>query len=140
MKLKIESIKGSSDEEPLRDLLPLKEFIIPPDKLEMSAVKDQIPSIGPTLPSTMLLGALQDPRLHLTVPLTITFEREKENIVAHCEELDEFGFGNHLTEAIADLQAAITEVYFTLKEENNRLGPDLERIWDSLRQKIKEVS
>ena len=129
--------EGISDVDPLRDLIP---FIISQDKLKTSfAVKDQIASIGPTLPSTMLLGALRDPRLRLLAPLTITFEREESNIVACCEELEEFGFGTHLTEAIEDLQATIAELYFALKEENDRLGPKLGRLGDSLRQKIKEI-
>jgi len=132
----VESIKGVSDEEPLRGH-PVP-FVI--GELEMSTVKGQIPSIGPTLPSAMLLGALRDPRLRLTVPLTVTFERENNDIVAYCEELEEFGFGVHLTEAIEDLQATIAELYFTLKEENDKLGSNLKRIWQSLRQKIKEVS
>jgi len=129
--------EGRSEEEPSKDLLPFER---PLDKLEMSTVKDKIPSVGLTLPSTMLLGALRDPRLRLIAPLTITFERENDDIVAYCEELEEFGFGTHLTEAIVDLQLAIAELYFTLKEENNRLGSDLRRLWDSLCQKIKEVS
>ena len=137
IKPEIELGEGRSEEEPLRDLLP---FIISQDKLEMSVVKDQILSIEPTLPSTMLLGALHNPRLHLIAPLTITFESENDDIIAHCEDLEEFGFGKHLTEAIEDLQAAIAELYFTLKEENNRLGSNLRRIWDRLRQKIEEVS
>lgn len=128
--------EGRSEEEPLGDLLP---FIIPQDKLETSAVKDKISSIGPALPETMLLGALRDPRLRLIAPLTVTFEYENDDIVAYSEELEEFGFGTHLTEAIADLQATIAELYFTLKEENNRLGPELIRTWDGLRQKIKEI-
>ena len=136
IKPEIELGEGRSEEEPLKDLLP---FIIPQDKLEVSAVKDQILSIEPTLPLAMLLGALRNPRLHLIAPLTITFEREDSNIVAYCEELEEFGYGTHLTEAIADLQTTIAELYFTLKEENNKLGSNLRRIWDSLRQKIEEV-
>jgi len=120
--------EGKSEDEPVKGLPP-RELPI-----EQTEIK------GPTLPSTMLLGALHDPRLHLIVPLTITFERENNDIVAYCEELEEFGFGTHLTEAIEDLQAAIAELYFTLKEENDRLGSDLARIWDSLHQKTKEVS
>lgn len=128
MQLEIETSKGVSSDEPLEKFPP---FMLHPELTK---------TVGPTLPKTMLLGALRDPRLHLTTPLTITFEREKEDIVAYSEELEEFGFGTHLTEAIADLQATITELYFTLKEENNRLGSNLKRIWDSLHQKIKEVS
>ena len=128
IKPKIELGEGRSVDEPLKRL-PLFELQTEP-----------IETVGPTLPSTMLLGALHDPRLHLIVPLTITFERENNDIVAYCEELEEFGFGTHLTEAIEDLQAAIAELYFTLKEENDRLGSDLARIWNSLHQKTKEVS
>jgi hypothetical protein len=132
----VESIKGVSDEEPLRGH-PVP-FVI--DELEMSTVRGRITSIGPIIPETMLLGALRDPRLRLAAPLTITFERENNDIVAYCEELEEFGFGAHLTEAIEDLQATIAELYFTLKQENDRLGSNLRRIWHSLRQKVKEVS
>lgn len=136
IKPKIELGEGRSEEEPLRDLLP---FMIPQDRLEISAVKDQILSIEPTLPSTMLLGALRDPRLRLIAPLIITFECENDDIVAYCEELEEFGFGKHLTEAIEDLQAAIVEVYFALKEEKDKLGPDLSALLDTYHKKIKEV-
>lgn len=128
IKPKIELGEGRSVDEPLKRL-PLFELPTKP-----------IETVGPTLPSTMLLGTLRNPHLHLIVPLTITFERENNDIVAYCEELEEFGFGTHLTEAIEDLQAAIAELYFTLKEENDRLGSDLARIWDSLHQKTKEVS
>lgn len=128
MQLEIETSKGVSSDEPSKTLPPFLLLI------------DQIAAAGPTLPKTMLLGALRDPRLRLIVPLTITFEYDNDDIVASCEELEEFGFGTHLTEAIADLQATIAELYFTLKEENNRLGSNLKRTWDSLRQKIKEVS
>ncbi len=129
--------EGRSEEEPLKDLLP---FVISQEKLEMFAVKGQILSIGPALPETMLLGALRHPRLRLIEPLTITFEREKDDIVAYCEELKEFGFGTHLTETIEDLQATIAEAYFTLKEENKRLGSDLRKLWDTLNKKVKEVA
>lgn len=128
VKEEIKSLDEGRSEEPLRGLLPfIIPFIIPRDK------------IGPTLPKAMLLGALRDPRLRLIEPLTITFERENDDIVACCEEFEEFGFGTHLTEAIEDLQATIAELYFTLKEENKRLGSNLKRIWDNLSQKIKEV-
>ena len=78
MKPKIELGEGRSEEEPLGDLLP---FIISPDELETLAAEDQISSIGPTRPETMLLGALRDPRLRLIVPLTITFESENDDII-----------------------------------------------------------
>ena len=128
MELEIKTSKGVSSDEPLEIFPPFPPPI------------EQTGTIGPTLPETMLLGMLRDPRLRLLAPLTITFERENNDIIAYCEELEEFGFGTHLTEAIEDLQATIAELYFTLKEENDRLSSNLKRLWDSLHQKIKEVS
>ena len=53
------------------------------------------------------------------MPLKITFECENENIVAYCEEFDEFGFGTHLTEAISNLQATIAELRKYLQNNAN---------------------
>ena len=127
-KLRVETGNGDSGDEALR--------VPPPFEFEVK----QSTVMAPVLPSTMLLGSLRDPRLRLIIPLTLTFERENHDIVAYCEELDEFGFGTHLTEAIEDLQATIAELYFTFKEEHDRLGSNLQRKWDSLRQTVKEVS
>jgi len=127
MELEIKTSKGVSSDEPLATF--------PPFQLQI----EQTGTIGLPLPETMLLGALRDPRLRLLAPLTISLERENDYIVAYCEELEEFGFGTHLTEAIEDLQVAIAEVYLTLKEEKDRLGSDLSALLDTYYKKIKEV-
>ncbi len=61
---------------------------------------------------------------------------EDKNVIAQAEELDEFGFGKNLSEALSDLQGAIVELYFTLEQEEDRLGPDLRRVWAILQEKI----
>ena len=91
-----------------------------------------------SLPDSMLLGALRHPRLHLKTPLRITLSTENEYIIAECVELNEFGYGLHLTAALADLQHTIAELYWTLKEDQGRLGGDLPAIWAILQAKIQE--
>ena len=96
-------------------------------------------TLQPTpLPDHMLLGALRHPRLRLKAPLSVNLSAENEYIIAECPELNEFGYGPHLTAAIADLQHTIAELYFTLKEEQTRLGSDLSTLWATLQAKIQE--
>ena len=59
--------------------------------------------------------------------------------VVEATELNEFGFGETLSEALTDLQAAIAELYFTLEEDQDRLGPDLSSVWDVLSRKIRKA-
>jgi hypothetical protein len=63
---------------------------------------------------------------------------KNEHIILESEEFEEFGFGYTFSEALIDLQRAIAELYFTLEKEHTRLGPDLERIWSILQQKIRQ--
>ena len=46
------------------------------------------------------------------------------------------GFGANFSEAIADLQAAIAELRFTLEAEQERLGPDLQAVRATLARKV----
>jgi hypothetical protein len=95
-------------------------------------------NIGPrVLPQHILLGVLRDGRLRVSVPIAVRVMVENQDIVLESLELDEFGFGNTLSDAIIDLQRAIAELYFTLEQEQYRLGPDLERVWQILQQKIQ---
>jgi hypothetical protein len=89
------------------------------------------------LPDHFYVGALRDGRLRVVSPISVHLMVENEHIILESEEFDEFGFGNTFSEAIIDLQRAIAELYLTLAEEQNRLGPDLERVWSILQQKIQ---
>lgn len=87
-------------------------------------------------PDRMLLGSLGDGRLRVGVPITVKLSKEGQHIVAEAVEFNEFGFGGNPSEAVRDLQRAIVELYFTLERGQDRLGPDLEQVWASLREKI----
>ena len=91
------------------------------------------------VPEQMLLGTLADGRLRVKEPIVVKCMREDDNIVAEAVEVNEFGFGQNLSEAIRDLQAAIVELYFTLDSEQDRLGPDLQHVKEKLQEKIVRV-
>jgi hypothetical protein len=67
----------------------------------------------------------------------VNITREDHHIIVEALEFDEFGFGNTLSEALVDLQHAIADLYLTLEQEQDHLGPDLERVWHSLQEKIQ---
>lgn len=92
--------------------------------------------ISPVLPDRFLLGTLLDGRLRVQSPITVKLTKEDQHVIAEATELDEFGFGANLSEALRDLQRAIVELYFTLETEQDRLGPDLQKIRATLQRKL----
>lgn len=94
--------------------------------------------LRPAVPPDILLGSLRDGRLKVVSPITVKLAVEDRHIIAEAVEFNEFGFGNNPSEAVSDLQRAIAELYLTLEQEQNRLGPDLQRVWEKLGQKIQK--
>ena len=90
-------------------------------------------------PEPFTLGSLRDGRLRVVEPIEVLPMFEGGTYVVEAPELNEFGFGDNLSEALSDLQAAIAELYFTLEDEQERLGPDLSSVWAELSQKVRKV-
>jgi hypothetical protein len=111
------------------------------DRAEIQYSVDPIPGFmfdSPLvdMPEQILLGYLRDGRFRVVSPLQVKLTYEDKHTIAEAVELDEFGFGENISEALADLQRAIAELYFTLEKEQSRLGTDLQRIWVVLQEKI----
>ena len=90
-------------------------------------------------PETFTLDSLRDGRLRVVEPIGVLPMFEGGKHVVEAPELNEFGFGDNLSEALSDLQAAIAELYFTLEDEQERLGPDLSSVWAELSQKVRKA-
>ena len=109
---------------------------------EVEAYRAEVPieyvdaDLALAVPSEALLGSLRDGRLRVRSPLKVRFTTEGKHIITEAVELNEFGFGENLSEAIADLQRTIAELYFTLEKEQDRLGKDLQNVWAILQEKI----
>jgi hypothetical protein len=91
----------------------------------------------PSSPDRFALGSLRDGRLRVVKPIDVVQMSMGGKFVVEAPELNEFGFGDGFSEAIADLQAAIAELYFTLETEQKRLGPDLAAVWSIISRKVR---
>lgn len=90
------------------------------------------------MPYMLELGHLRDGRLRLQAPIKVHVEQVGDSITAYAEGLNEYGCGDDSQAAVADLQGAIAELYFTLKAEKDNLGNDLRRTWEALSQLVTE--
>lgn len=93
---------------------------------------------APATPEHLLIGNLNHPRLRLREPITIIITREDSLLIASIPEIEEFGFGSHLTAAVEDLRQTLVELYLTLKAEQDHLGPDMIHLWNQLLEIIEE--
>lgn len=109
-----------------------------PGTVEMPAtpvvLRESLPRL---IPAQLLLGSLRDSRLRIVDALQVVISQEDGQIVAEAVELNEFGWGANLGEALADLQRAAAELYFQLDADQERLGPGLRAVWGTLRAKIR---
>ena len=83
-------------------------------------------------PTQCAIDDLRDGRLHVVEPIAVTWTTEDGQCVAEAAEINEFGFGDTLT-------AAIAELYFTLDADQERLGPDLQTVRATLTRKIRRA-
>ena len=97
---------------------------------------DMIAPIHTHTPDQVLLGSLRDSRLKVCKPIKVSFSTEGTHVIAEAPGLSEFGFGDSHSAALADLQHAVAELYFTLEEEKEHLGNDLQEVWSRLRERI----
>ncbi len=94
--------------------------------------------VSKATPSVFNVGTLLDDRLRLREPLLVKIEQEENQYIAKCEKFEEFGYGDDPMRAVDDLRGALAELYWTLKEEQGRLGSALAELWGSLRETVEE--
>jgi len=87
-------------------------------------------------PAEMKLGFLRDRRFRVRQPIAVRFALHEGQCVAEAAEFGEFGYGASAGEALADLQGALAQLYFALKEDSDRLGRDLQQVWHRLNKAI----
>ena len=78
------------------------------------------------LPRDLLFAASPDHRLRFKRAIPIKISREKEVYVAHAPEIEEFGYGESVAQCLDDFGKTVLELFWTLSEEKDRLGPDLQ--------------
>ena len=94
--------------------------------------------IPATTPETIVIGSLLDDRLRMTADVTVNLEREAGHFIANFEGIQEFGYGLSPLEAVDDLRKTISELYWSLNEED-ALGSDLEDVRNILNDLIERL-
>ena len=89
-------------------------------------------------PRTFEIGSVTDQRLRVNVPIPVVAEKTGKGWLAEAVGLNEFGWGEGWGDAVEDLRSTIGELYWILKENQHRLGPEPQRIWDILRTTMEE--
>jgi hypothetical protein len=115
-------------------------------EIEIPRDADDIAQAGPAVvlredlrwvPERFLLGSLGRAAIRGQAPFEIVVRADDGSVVLEAVEINEFGYGANLCEAIADLQATIVELFETLEREVERLGPDLQRVRLTLQEKVE---
>ena len=89
-------------------------------------------------PEQLLVGNLNHPHLRLRKPINVIITEDDSLLIANIPEIEEFGYGSHLTAAVEDLRQTLIELFQTLKTEQMRLGPDMVQLWAKLQTLIEE--
>jgi hypothetical protein len=91
-------------------------------------------------PTSILFGALRDPQLRLRKPIPLKIEVKEGLVSAIFEEIQEFGCGKTMSEAVSDFSSVLVELYVRLSEEAVPLSDDLQRIKSTLADYIEARS
>ena len=87
-------------------------------------------------PHHVMIDSLPDPRLRVQGTLILDIARDGDFYVASCDQFDEYGYGPDQNVAVQDACNSIIELYWELRENQDRLGPDMERTWQALSARI----
>lgn len=95
---------------------------------EVEAVVPELVSTSLRRPSKILFGASVAPLLRVRLPIPLEISTEGDSVVAYCEDLQEFGYGSNLSEALDDFGKTLRELFFSLEERKENLSEDLRRV------------
>ena len=120
-------------------ILPVGQHSVFPD-LKKPIRPWRILTIGPAaplIPGKILFGAMTDRRLRFRRPIQLEIYREDDLVVARACELDEFGCGANISEALEDIGKTLAEEYVFLHEQADHLSDDLRNHFRTLAEFIE---
>ncbi len=87
-------------------------------------------------PKKLLFGAISDPRLGVRVPIPVEISGKKGAVVTRWSDIEEFGYGTHMSAALDDFGKTVSELYWSLDSRESDLGTDLKKILSKLRHHL----
>jgi hypothetical protein len=104
-----------------------------------TGIKYQPASEDAPIPRSLAFAPSIDPNLKIVKPFTVRVERCETTTAALAEEIEEFGYGDNISEALHDLGKTIAELYFSLEQHAANLGPGLQSLKTKLYEHIRRV-
>ena len=83
-----------------------------------------------------ILDGLAHNGLRVVEPFKIQIDVVDGTVIVDAPEINEYGEGDTVEEAIKDLQASIVELFSDLDEDRDRLGADLASVYAILARKL----
>lgn len=117
------------------------EDVSAPEPLALSRVVHIVPGSytgTATFSIDPYIRDLGDPRVSLLQSLAVSVEYFEDKGCVYCAELDEFVVVNAEEDPLAEMRAAIVDLYFLLKAESRNLGPIPQSKWNTLKTIVQE--
>lgn len=89
-------------------------------------------------PDQVRFGGCLDHRLRFVRSIRVDVSRKAGTVVAHWSDIDEFGYGDTLGDALNDLGKTLSELYFGLTRTGAELGPEMMRVRARLSEFIEQ--
>ncbi len=87
---------------------------------------------SPLIPGTILFGSIPDRRLRFRRPIPIEIYKDDASIIARTTELDEFGYGTSMGEALDDIGRTLAEEFIFLSEHAGQLSDGMQSHFQKL--------
>ena len=88
-------------------------------------------------PDVIQFAAVRDPSLRMVKAIPLNVSREESHFIVDWPETHEFGTGDTLSGALDDFAGSLRELYHELFSPNANLGPDLEKVKQTLTEYIQ---
>jgi hypothetical protein len=86
------------------------------------------------IPREILFAASPGRGLYFKKPISLTIYREQEAYIAYASDIEEFGYGESVAQALDDFGKTICELYLSLSKDKDRLGRHLHRQFAKLNE------
>jgi hypothetical protein len=88
-------------------------------------------------PDVVKFAAIRDPRLRVVKAIPLEVSVEESHFIVSWPETHEFGTGDTLSGALDDFAGSVRELYHELFSPKANLGPDLEKVRQTLAEYIQ---
>jgi len=80
------------------------------------------------VPYHLEIRSLHDELLEIDSPIAVLVEEDEEQGIAYAPDIDVYGCGDDLVDALEDLRMSIVDLYYDLEQNKDKLGVDLKKI------------